>query len=90
MTDVSIGASAKQMDLVATLRAFFPRKSKTDMSDMLKALDRDPAIRKGGRVAYGHLFDEDEDGNQEDFAESVRDQHLEEIQGCSVRRTQSQ
>ena len=73
-----------QVDLVATLRRFFPRKSKSDQRDMMEALERDPSMRKGDRVYYSQLFAETEEGDQEDFAEAVRDQHLEEIQACTV------
>ena len=58
------------------LRKMLNTKSEHSFSKLQKALQFEA---KGRMVAYNDIFEEDEDGNQGDFCELLRAQHLEEI-----------
>jgi hypothetical protein len=59
------------------LRRLLTTKPETSFAKLQKALQFE--AKKGRNVAYNELFEEDEDGNQGDFCELLRAQHLEEI-----------
>jgi len=59
------------------LRKILTTKSESSFAKLQKALQFE--AKKGRMVAYNELFEEDEDGNQGDFCELLRAQHLEEI-----------
>jgi len=59
------------------LRRLLTTKSEHSFNKLQKALAFE--VKKGRNVAYNELFEEDEDGNQGDFCELLRAQHLEEI-----------
>ncbi|GMH86059.1 hypothetical protein TL16_g10424 [Triparma laevis f. inornata] len=59
------------------LRKMLTTKSEHSFSKLQKALLFE--AKKGRNVPYNDLFEEDEDGNQGDFCELLRAQHLEEI-----------
>lgn len=59
------------------LRKMLTTKSEQSFSKLQKALLFE--AKKGRNVQYNDLFEEDEDGNQGDFCELLRAQHLEEI-----------
>ena len=59
------------------LRRLLTTKPESAFAKLQKALQFE--AKKGRNVAYGELFEEDEDGNQGDFCELLRAQHLEEI-----------
>ena len=67
----------RKADLVKTLRNFFPVKSVDDFSAVEEALSKH---FPGKEVNYKKLFAEDFSGDQGEFIEVVRDQHLREIQ----------
>eukprot|EP00656_Telonema_subtile_P026999 TRINITY_DN2898_c0_g1_i1.p1 TRINITY_DN2898_c0_g1~~TRINITY_DN2898_c0_g1_i1.p1 ORF type:complete len:589 (+),score=225.02 TRINITY_DN2898_c0_g1_i1:517-2283(+) len=59
--------------LKAVFGDFFPVKSDKEVKDCFKQLDKE---HPGAVVGYEGIFEEDAEGNQGDFIEGVRDQHL--------------
>ena len=59
------------------LRKMLTTKSENSFSKLQKALQFE--AKQGRNVSYNEIFEEDEDGNQGDFCELLRAQHLEEI-----------
>eukprot|EP00854_Cymbomonas_tetramitiformis_P010900 gene10900-12897_t len=70
----SVGTLSK-IQLQTALRSFFPHKTSDRLKELYKALDKD---QPGKEVDYATLFEEDREYNQGEFAETVRDQQLEE------------
>eukprot|EP00658_Telonema_sp_P-2_P026658 TRINITY_DN20786_c0_g1_i1.p1 TRINITY_DN20786_c0_g1~~TRINITY_DN20786_c0_g1_i1.p1 ORF type:complete len:513 (-),score=196.38 TRINITY_DN20786_c0_g1_i1:21-1559(-) len=59
--------------LKTVFASFFPVKSDKELRECFKQLDKDYTT---DLVDYNSIFAEDEEGNQGDFIEGVRDQHL--------------
>ena len=59
------------------LKKLLNTKSEHSFNKLQKALQFE--AKKGRMIAYNEIFEEDEDGNQGDFCELLRAQHLEEI-----------
>jgi hypothetical protein len=59
------------------LKKLLNTKSDHSFNKLQKALQFE--AKKGRMIAYNEIFEEDEDGNQGDFCELLRAQHLEEI-----------
>ena len=64
-------------DLINLMTEFFPYKDEKDIAALKDALDRDHPKKKGA-VKWKELFEEDREGNQLAFVETLRDQHLQD------------
>eukprot|EP01043_Picozoa_sp_COSAG02_P063915 COSAG02_NODE_9192_length_2295_cov_1.189435_1_plen_466_part_00 len=64
-------------DLINLVKELFPYKEEKDIAALKDALDRDHPKKKGA-VKWKELFEEDREGNQLAFVETLRDQHLQD------------
>eukprot|EP00163_Fabomonas_tropica_P003924 TRINITY_DN13481_c0_g2_i1.p1 TRINITY_DN13481_c0_g2~~TRINITY_DN13481_c0_g2_i1.p1 ORF type:complete len:847 (-),score=198.89 TRINITY_DN13481_c0_g2_i1:23-2563(-) len=64
-------------DFFELLKKMFPAKNDVELLELKRALHRD---QPGKMVKYEALFEEDAEFNQGDFAETLRGQHLHEIE----------
>ena len=64
-------------DLIKIVQELFPYKDEKDIAALKDALDRDHPKKKGA-VKWKELFEEDREGNQLAFVETLRDQHLQD------------
>eukprot|EP00741_Cyanophora_paradoxa_P002711 tig00000622_g2631.t1 len=72
---VDTGGKMSKEHFASVLRKFFPAKDEARFQGLLDALEGD---QPGPVVLYRKLFEEDKEGNQTAFIETVRAQHLEE------------
>eukprot|EP00753_Platysulcus_tardus_P003422 PLAT12454.13.p1 GENE.PLAT12454.13~~PLAT12454.13.p1 ORF type:complete len:1222 (-),score=621.41 PLAT12454.13:105-3770(-) len=72
----TLQASLTRNQLLSHLHSFFPIKRKDRMSELEQALF---AETEGPEVAYMELFEENVDGDQGEFCETLREQYLDEV-----------
>ena len=63
-------------ELLGLVKEFFPYKGEDDVKELEDALNRDVPKKKGVVKQWKTLFEEDREGNQLAFVETLRDQHL--------------
>ena len=63
-------------ELLGLVKEFFPYKGEDDLKELEDALNRDVPKKKGVVKQWKTLFEEDREGNQLAFVETLRDQHL--------------